>query len=314
MNLFDAVFDIGEGVVDTIFGQGTGASIGNKITSAFGGIDPQALTALLGTAAYQSGGFDKVLDAVGLDFLKTSANAPPVTGYQGGIPEYVAVQERVPQGAIVAPRPGAAGQRYFSDVIYAQKPESMRTPPTLEEARAMARSQVGLGSLNAGGVGSGMAGTLGGPGYGEYPLGSAGPRVPPSSPNYVPPPRASTGGGFGTGPITDETFYGNPSERPQLRAAGGLLGLAKGGYYLGGPTDGMADKVPARIDGRQEARLSDGEFVVPADVVSHLGNGNSNAGAQQLYAMMDKVRQDRTGRKAQGKQINPKRYMPGMGA
>jgi hypothetical protein len=76
----------------------------------------------------------------------------------------------------------------------------------------------------------------------------------------------------------------------------------------------MADKVPARIDGRQEARLSDGEFVVPADVVSHLGNGNSNAGAQQLYAMMDKVRQDRTGRKAQGKQINPKRYMPGMGA
>jgi len=73
----------------------------------------------------------------------------------------------------------------------------------------------------------------------------------------------------------------------------------------------MADKVPARIDGRQEARLSDGEFVVPADVVSHLGNGNSNAGAQQLYAMMDKVRQARTGRKEQGKEINPRQYMPG---
>ena len=321
MNLFDAVFGIGEDIVDSVFGSGTGASIGNFVTSTFGGIDPQALTALLGTAAYQSGGFDKVLDAVGLDFLKASANAPPVTGYQGGIPEYVAVQERVPQASIAAPRPGAAGQRYFSDVIYAQKPESMRTPPTLEEARAMARSQVGLGSLNAGGVGSGMAGTLGGPGYGEYPLGSAGPRVPPSSPNYRPPPsrpprinNAGTGGGMGTRPITDETFYGDPSERPQLRAAGGLLGLAKGGYYLGGMTDGMADRVPATIDGKQEARLSDGEFVVPADVVSHLGNGNSNAGAQQLYAMMDKVRQDRTGRKAQGKQINPKRYMPGMGA
>jgi len=306
MGLFDTVFDIGGDIVDSIFGQGTGSSIGNFVTNTFGGIDPQALTALLGTAAYQSGGLDKVLDAVGLDFLQTSANAPPVTGYQGGIPEYVTVQERVPQGAIAAPRPGAAGQRYFSDVIYAQKPESMRTPPTLEEARAMARSQVGLGSLNAGGVGSGMAGTLGGPGYGEYPLGSAGPRVPPSSPNYVPPPRASGGSGVGTGTL-DEA-------RPELRAAGGLLGLAKGGYYLGGTTDGMADKVPARIDGRQEARLSDGEFVVPADVVSHLGNGNSNAGAQQLYVMMDKVRQDRTGRKAQGKQINPKRYMPGMGA
>jgi len=72
----------------------------------------------------------------------------------------------------------------------------------------------------------------------------------------------------------------------------------------------MADRVPATIDGKQEARLSDGEFVVPADVVSHLGNGNSNAGAQQLYDMMDKVRQERTGRKSQGKQINPQKYMP----
>jgi hypothetical protein len=289
-------------------------TVGGTVSNLFDDVDLGYLASLGGALAYQSGALDPVLEKLGLDFATQAANAPQQTGYLGGIPDYVAVQERVPQAAIAAPRPGAAGQRYFSDVIYAQKPESMMTPPTLEEARAMARSQVGLGSLNAGGVGSGMAGTLGGPGYGEYPLGSAGPRVPPSSPNYVPPPRASGGSGVGTGPITDETFYGNPSERPQLRAAGGLLGLAKGGYFLGGMTDGMADKVPARIDGRQEARLSDGEFVVPADVVSHLGNGNSNAGAQQLYAMMDKVRQERTGRKQQGKQINPRRYMPGMGA
>ena len=59
------------------------------------------------------------------------------------------------------------------------------------------------------------------------------------------------------------------------------------GYYLGGKTDGMADKVPANIDGNQEARLSDGEFVIPADVVSHLGNGNSDAGADQLHGMME---------------------------
>jgi hypothetical protein len=50
--------------------------------------------------------------------------------------------------------------------------------------------------------------------------------------------------------------------------------------------------------------------VVPADVVSHLGNGSSDAGAKQLYAMMDKVRQARTGRKSQGREINPRRYMP----
>jgi hypothetical protein len=72
----------------------------------------------------------------------------------------------------------------------------------------------------------------------------------------------------------------------------------------------MADEIPATIDGTQEARLSDGEFVIPADVVSHLGNGNSNAGAKNLYSMMDKVRQARTGNTQQGKEINPNKFIP----
>jgi len=92
-------------------------------------------------------------------------------------------------------------------------------------------------------------------------------------------------------------------------AAGGLL-EGNQGYYLGGPTDGMADNVPATIDGAEPARLSDGEFVVPADVVSHLGNGNSEAGSEQLYSMMDRVRQERTGTTRQGAQINPMRQLP----
>ena len=98
---------------------------------------------------------------------------------------------------------------------------------------------------------------------------------------------------------------------PQYRR-GGIASLAQG-RYLSGATDGMADKVPARIDNTQEARLSDGEFVVPADVVSHLGNGNSNAGAKQLYGMMNRVRKARTGRTTQGKEINPKTFMPNQG-
>jgi hypothetical protein len=84
---------------------------------------------------------------------------------------------------------------------------------------------------------------------------------------------------------------------------------AKGGM-LKGPGDGMSDSIPGTIGGVRPARLADGEFVVPADVVSHLGNGSTDAGAKQLYAMMDKVRQARTGKKAQGKQINPGKYMP----
>jgi hypothetical protein len=95
---------------------------------------------------------------------------------------------------------------------------------------------------------------------------------------------------------------------------GGGFEYAKGGSvprYLQGETDGMADKIPARIGRDQPAALSHGEFVVPADVVSHLGNGNSDAGAKKLYSMMDKIRQARTGTKKQGKKINPDSFMPG---
>jgi hypothetical protein len=86
-------------------------------------------------------------------------------------------------------------------------------------------------------------------------------------------------------------------------------GMAKGGY-LNGQGDGMSDSIPATIEGKQPARLADGEFVIPADVVSHLGNGSSKAGSKRLYAMLDKVRHARTGNKKQGKEINPAKYMP----
>ena len=100
---------------------------------------------------------------------------------------------------------------------------------------------------------------------------------------------------------------------PEQAAQFGYTGYAQGGnvngYYLGGPTDGMADQIPATIDNRQPAALSDGEFVIPADVVSHLGNGNSSAGATQLHGMLDKVRQARTGSTEQGRQINPNKFL-----
>jgi hypothetical protein len=91
---------------------------------------------------------------------------------------------------------------------------------------------------------------------------------------------------------------------------GGYSDYARGGRMLKGPGDGMSDNIPATIAGKRPARLADGEFVVPADVVSHLGNGSTDAGAKQLYAMMNKVRQARTGRKAQGREINPRQYVP----
>ena len=72
----------------------------------------------------------------------------------------------------------------------------------------------------------------------------------------------------------------------------------------------MSDSIPATIKGKQPARLADNEFVVPADVVSHLGNGSSDAGAKKLYAMMNKVRKARTGKAKQAPAITADKYTP----
>ncbi|MEI6680921.1 MAG: hypothetical protein WCL21_20090, partial [Mariniphaga sp.] len=121
-------------------------------------------------------------------------------------------------------------------------------------------------------------------------------------------------GGMIPNPPDDQT--GMPNQSPMSNFDGGMMNYAMGGYAMGGEPrflsgggDGMSDSIHASIDGNQEARLADGEFVIPADVVSHLGNGSSKAGAKQLYSMMDRVRQARTGQKKQGKQINPRKLI-----
>jgi hypothetical protein len=98
-----------------------------------------------------------------------------------------------------------------------------------------------------------------------------------------------------------------------MAAAGGMAslgGYSDGGRMLKGPGDGMSDSIPASIGNKQPARLADGEFVVPADVVSHLGNGSTDAGARKLYSMMDKIRKARTGKKRQAPAVKVDKYMP----
>jgi hypothetical protein len=110
------------------------------------------------------------------------------------------------------------------------------------------------------------------------------------------------------------------SDDEREAAAGGIMQADRynmGGYASGsvprllkGPGDGMSDDIPASIDNRQPARLADGEFVIPADVVSHLGNGSTEAGAKKLHKMMTNLRKDRTGNPKQGKQIVAEKYLP----
>ena len=107
--------------------------------------------------------------------------------------------------------------------------------------------------------------------------------------------------------MATDPMSGNIANR---MASGGIAQLAVGGKLLRGDGDGMSDSINANIAGSQQARLADGEFVIPADVVSHLGNGSTDAGAKHLYSMMDKVRKARVGTKKQGKQINPNKFIP----
>ena len=211
-----------------------------------------------------AGGVGSTLLGLGLGYLadKSGIADPklPVVGYQGSIPEYSAVRERVPMQEDPNRRPGSTGRRYFSDTIFAQKPET--EPMTVEEARKKAAAQ-------AQGIAAGQP-----------------PAATPVEKEYD--------------PDAKEVGMAGPD---RMFATGGIANLSQG-RYLGGATDGQADKVPARIDNGQEARLSDGEFVLPADLVALLGNGNSNAGAKKLHEFMDKVRRQGTGKETQQKNID----------
>jgi hypothetical protein len=241
----------------------------------------QALNSLSSAFTKPGGGTDwgKVAGiAGGLYGLYQSNQPQPKTGYQGSIPKYEAVREATPGTFDPDRRPGSGGQRYFSQMKYAAPGEAAAT------ARTAAREEAaGLEALNR-----------------------ANPAQQRRNPTTDAAAKGEQSANVREGRPASEVIQDKPV--PQY-ATGGITALAKG-RYLGGATDGMADKIPARIDGKQEARLSHGEFVIPADVVSHLGNGNSEAGAQRLYSMMDRLRKARTGTTKQGKQVNPDKFMP----
>jgi hypothetical protein len=235
--------------------------------------------------------FNKIagLGGLGASALGLFDSSQPSVGYQGSIPNYTAMRSRVPDTFDPNRRPGSGGQRYFSDVQYV--PQSDAGIPQATQS-ALATEVAGLAALNRAN-----------PANQVRP-----PSVIPDQPT-IPTPVSDTE--LATLPVipSSESLVSEYTSPYQAYAAGGIAKLQQG-RYLDGKTDGMADEIPAMIDNEQPAMLSDGEFVIPADVVSHLGNGNSDAGAKVLEDMMDRVRKARTGTTKQGPEIDPKEFLP----
>ena len=231
------------------------------------------------SGAFKTGGeydYGKILGAAGAGaslfglFGDGGSSNRPV-GYQGSIPTYTASRMQVPGTYDPNRRPGSGGQRYFTDVRFDGSDTSKQA------AGLQALNRANLAAQNRQG----------------QPLA---------------PIRAAEDAAAAQAALAAQTPQ--PAVQPAQQMAAGGIAQLKQGRFLDGATDGMADKKPAMIDNEQPAALSDGEFVIPADVVSHLGNGNSEAGAKVLEDMMARVRKERTGSEKQGKEIDPKDFLP----
>jgi len=233
--------------------------------------------------------------AAGLYGLKGGSDIK-TGGYNVPVPKMTATREAV---NIQDPnrRPGQGGLRYFTDVQY--------TPRGDEAALTAAKEAA---ATQAAGLRAAYTPTAA-PGPNPY----AGTFAMPwaSAPVAAPAPAAQGASSVADVLRPEQRLPVQPQQGVATMADGGIAMLARGGRYLQGATDGMADEISTSIDGKQPAALSHGEFVIPADVVSHLGNGNSDAGAKKLYDMMARVRKARTGTKKQGKEIDPDKFMPG---
>ena len=134
----------------------------------------------------------------------------------------------------------------------------------------------------------------------------------------LPPAGSNSTGGAGTdtttgGAGTDTTTGVAGNDNVLHAASGGIVSqlgsYSDGGQLLRGPGDGVSDSIPARI-GRQPARLADGEFVIPARIVSELGNGSTEAGARKLYDMMERIKRERKKAKTIASDTKADRFLP----
>jgi hypothetical protein len=241
-------------------------------------------------------------------------------------------QPRMAKGGVATP--SESTERKYSYNPETMKFTALNTPEPAAPARLFKGFSGGMGGgMGGSGFGGGLIAQLlakqqapaAAPVAGETTGGIAAPYIPEGQamgmqntsmvPNIEIPPMRTPEQQLGL-----EAFYDNMNQRLAQQggyAAGGgvstLGGYSDGGRLLRGPGDGVSDSIPASIGNRQPARLADGEFVVPARIVSEIGNGSTEAGARKLYAMMERVQRARrktTGKNQVAKNTKAERLLP----
>jgi hypothetical protein len=201
---------------------------------------------------------------------------------KGMIRPYTFESSQRPEAYAVSPLDDTSERLYFNNRFIAQEPypadseEAKKASGGIASAYAVGGPVEQMAAMNSMGANTGypMAGI-------NTPLYSNPMMQRPEATNVI-----SPSGDVGVGAFTGEPRF----------AKGGISNLgdySDGGRLLKGPGDGVSDSIPAVIGKRQPARLADGEFVIPARIVSELGNGSTDAGARKLYKMMDRIQKGR---------------------
>jgi hypothetical protein len=270
---------------DAYTSDGYKGESGNSLLSSLGGI----LSGKSGTMAQLAslGGIGALLNSIG------GSSGGGFKGYQGGIPKYTASRTQYAAPVSTANRGPAPSNEAILEYLkrpglndsmiarsmneYGVAPQQIADVTKTSLADIQSRYQAAMGP-NAG-----MARRPGSGGVTYFsPMVYTPQAAPAAAPAAVVP----------AAPVTQE---------PEKFAFGGMAhgglgslgGYSDGGRLLKGPGDGVSDSIPAMIGKNQPARLADGEFVIPARIVSEIGNGSTDAGARKLYAMMNRIQKAR---------------------
>jgi hypothetical protein len=256
------------------------------------GISPDLLSSLKGILSGGSGSAAQLASLGGIGALLNSiggGGGGGFAGYRGGIPKYTASRTQY------APPVSTVGMGYRpSDAEitdYLQRPglNDAMIARSMNEYGVSPERIAGITGTPVANVQSRYQAALGpNAGIARRP-GSGG--VTYFSPMVYTPQAAAPAAPVTPAPVTPAVV------EPEKFADGGIAslgGYSDGGQLLRGPGDGVSDDIPATIGDKQPARLADGEFVVPARIVSELGNGSTEAGARKLYAMMDRIKKARS--------------------